>query len=190
MPTKRVAVAAGLMPLWAALPLASEYCVTCSGPDRHYACTYDGAAADPGDARLKLYCITEMAKMGQHATCTVDRQQKSPCPGDLRKLAMPDGYDLSPPAAAPVDATKPATSNPGAQQGKAAGNETEVPKTDAPPKTVQEMVEKGSASTSKALEPATDAAKSTGSAIGKAGKAVGDAAKKTWTCISSLFGDC
>lgn len=35
-----------------------------------------------------------------------------------------------------------------------------------------------------------DAAKSTGSALQKAGDAVSQAAKKSWKCLTSLFGDC
>lgn len=36
----------------------------------------------------------------------------------------------------------------------------------------------------------TNAAKTTGEALGKAGDAVGSAAKKSWKCLTSLFGDC
>jgi hypothetical protein len=36
----------------------------------------------------------------------------------------------------------------------------------------------------------SDAAKTTGDALGKAGDAVGSAAKKSWKCLTSLFGDC
>ena len=191
MRTCTLAISAVFLPLGGTLASGTEYCVSCETPDAHYACTFDGISGDPGDTRLKLFCITEMAKAGKHASCSVDRAQKSPCPGDIKKLAMPDGYDLSPPAAMPAGTAKPeAPPGTGVPSPKTTGNETEVPKTNAPPKTVQEMVEKGSAATSKALEPATEIAKSSGSAIGKAGKAVGDAAKKTWTCITSLFGDC
>ena len=46
------------------------------------------------------------------------------------------------------------------------------PAPEAPPKTVVDM------------------AKGTGENLKKAGDAVGNAAKKTWTCLSSFFSDC
>lgn len=179
---------------------AGEFCVSCAGPDAHYACTFDGAAADPGDAGLKLYCITELAKSGKHASCSVDRTQPKPCLGEVKRLAMPDGYQPAPaPVAAPAtEPSKPAAHPPAAPAPGKSAADNPAPQTDAPPKTVKEMVEKGTTDAGKTLEKgletsgetAVDAAKTTGSAMQKAGKAVGDAAKKTWTCLSSLFGNC
>ena len=191
------------LPVQAASPAsATEFCVSCDGPDAHYACTYDGITADPGDSRLQLFCITELAKSGKHASCSVDRAQKSPCAGEPRKLATPGGYDLGtatvaePPADTPADTVEPAAKTaptPAAPKTQAA-TETKVPKTEAPPKTVEEMVEKSAESASKAItqsnEKVGEAASATGSAFKAAGQAVGNAAKKTWTCITSLFGNC
>lgn len=207
-----VAYLAALQPVHAA-----EFCVTCEGPAAQYSCQFDDASATLNDSRLKLFCITELAKSGPHASCSVDRSRAAPCAGEARHLALPDGIEPSlplpetqtaapppdaAPAAAPEDA--PAATAPGAD----GVNQTDVPKTvpgddasgqadakeEAPPKTVQEMVEKSAESTGEALEKtgeaAKDAAKSTGSAIEKAGSAVGKAAKKTWNCITSFFGDC
>jgi hypothetical protein len=63
---------------------------------------------------------------------------------------------------------------------------------DAPPKTVQEMVEKSSVSASLAetQKSAGKAAKSAGTALEKAGSAVGSAAKSSWKCLSSFFSNC
>ena len=202
MTTRRVkALVAGTICL--VLPSATwsaEFCVSCLGPDTHYACTFDGVTADPGDSRLQLYCITELAKAGKHASCSVDRKQNSPCVGELKKLAAPGGYDFSaPPAVAgtpvsPADtvATPPANPPAAPQQPAPAAAETTIPKKEMPPKTVQEMVEKSAAGKTleKGNEAVGEAAKATGSALEKAGQAVGKAAKKTWTCITSLFGDC
>jgi hypothetical protein len=199
-------VVLAIFPPVAALAAESAFCVSCEGPVAHYACAFDGTAADPNDASLKLLCITELAKSGKHALCSVDRRQPSPCPGDTKMMALPDGYQPSaPPATAtevPANAEKPAAgpaqaatqaATQAAPQPKPAG-ETAVAKPEAPPKTVQEMVEKGTSNTGKVLEKggdtAVEAAKTTGSVIQNAGKAVGDAAKKTWTCITSLFGSC
>lgn len=183
---------------------AAEFCVVCEGPSARYACTFNDPAAHAGDARLKLLCITELAKAGPHASCAVDRTQAAHCEGGaVKALAVPDGMQLSePPAAAAAPPSAPSGTaahpqpvTPAAPVAPAqAQRPADPPKPDGPPKTVQEMVEKGNASTSKALtktgESAVEAAKSTGSAIENAGKAVGNAAKKTWNCITSLFGDC
>jgi hypothetical protein len=195
------AVISALVGLALLVPVAAAaadtaYCVSCDGPAAHYACTFDGTGADPNDASLKLLCITELAKSGKHASCSVDRKQPSPCPGDTKVMALPEGHPSAaqPTMAAPANTAKPAAEPAQAVPQPKPANETAVEKTEAPPKTVQEMVEKGTSNTGKVLEKtgetAADAAKSTGSAVEKAGKAVGDAAKKTWTCITSLFGNC
>lgn len=216
--TAVLAGAAGLLTCGAGGISAAEFCVTCEGPEAHYACTFDGTSAGPGDTGLKLYCITELAKSGKHASCSVDRTAAKPCAGDVKVLAMPDGLAPPPQTAnspgskAPVADTAAPLPPPAAK----AGTEAAKALPETPPKTVQEMVEKGTAGASKTLEKGGDTvvetAKSTGGAIDKAGKAVGetvvetakstggvldkagkavsDGAKKTWTCITSFFGDC
>lgn len=180
---------------------AAEFCVTCDEPAAHYKCVLPGPAATPADTRLRLLCITELAKAGKHASCSVDRQQKMPCDGAVKEIALPGGIEFEqtpmppaatagpPPATAPappVASAPPADATPPAQ--------TDIPKTQQPPATVKEAVESGVKSTEKAIEDsghaAAEAAKATGSTFEKAGQAVGNAAKKTWTCISSFFGDC
>lgn len=187
---------------------AAEFCVTCDEPAAHYKCVLPGPAATPADTRLRLLCITELAKAGKHASCSVDRQQKMPCDGAVKEIALPGGIEFEqapmppaatpgppaatagpPPATAPappVASAPPADATPPAQ--------TDIPKTQQPPATVKEAVESGVKSTEKAIEDsghaASEAAKATGSTFEKAGQAVGNAAKKTWTCISSFFGDC
>jgi hypothetical protein len=186
------AVTASLVAAGTRVAAAGEYCVTCAGPEAHYACTFEGASAGPGDTGLKLYCITELAKSGKHQSCSVDRNEAKPCTGDVKVLAMPDGMAITPPAAAtatdvPKSAAAPTGTVPAAENAAKAQPET-------PPKTVQEMVEKGTGDAGKTLQKGGDAvvetAKTTGGVIDKAGKAVGDTAKKTWTCITSFFGDC
>jgi hypothetical protein len=183
-----------ILPLTAAHAQAGQFCVSCTGPDAHYACTFDGAD-DTNDASLKLLCITELAKSGKHASCSVDRSQVKPCAGAVKALAVPEGYQPAPAPPPPVEAAKPAVvpAAPAAALAKPSPDSTAA-KPDAPPKTVQEMVEKGTSNAAKSLEQggdtAVEAAKSTGGVIQKAGKAVGDAAKKTWTCVTSFFGDC
>jgi hypothetical protein len=68
------------------------------------------------------------------------------------------------------------------------------PAKDAPPKTVQEMMENGAKSAgdgfSETQKSAGKAAKSTTTALEKAGLAVGSAAKTSWKCLSSFFSNC
>ncbi len=203
------AVAALGVPLLSAA--AAEFCVSCDGPAAQYACSIDGAAALSGDPRLKLYCMTELAKSGGHASCSIDRAQPKPCGGIAKVLGAPEGLELAKPqapapagiappeaeAAPPDDATaaKPNPAAPApAQAPQPDAQETTVAKTPVPPKTVKEMVDKSSEQTAESLEKtgeaASSAAKSAGTALEKAGQAIGDAAKKTWTCVTSLFGDC
>ena len=132
---------AALSGLAASATAAAEFCVTCEAPNASYTCSFIGPTAAQDDARLKLYCITELAKTGQHASCAVDRSKRAPCEGAVKTLAMPDGLQIPPPKAPETGAPLRTDQQPPAAT---AG--------DAPPKTVKEMVEKGNASTSKALE--------------------------------------
>jgi hypothetical protein len=196
MQTGKIAVAlVSLLTLASTQAQAGQFCVSCTGPDTHYACTFDGAD-DTNDASLKLLCITELAKSGQHAACSIDRTQVKPCTGAVKTVAVPDGYQpalpLPPP---PVEAERPAAvPAPPAPSTAQSTPDNVAAKPDAPPKTVQEMVEKGTSNAAKSLEQggdtAVEAAKSTGGVIQNAGKAVGNAAKKTWTCVTSFFGNC
>lgn len=174
---------------------AAEFCVTCETPSAHYNCVLPGPAADPSDTRLKLWCITELAKAGGHASCSVDRQQQAKCEGAVKAIALPNGYELGPaPAEAAREQTPPAaTAAPPAEVGHSTA-QTVIPKTQTQP-SPQKQPENDPAITKKA-SPESDntasetAAQAAGSTLNKAGKAVGDAAQKTWTCITSLFGDC
>lgn len=186
---------------FAAPATAAEYCVTCTGPDASYACSIGSAGATVDDAALKLYCITELAKKGPHESCAVERAKAAPCAGKPVSLAAPAGLELhtgpteteaAPAAEAPPH--EPAAG--GAADGNQApppANETSIPKP-AAPGTVEDLVKDSTESTKEGLkateDAASSAAKSAGSALEKAGSAIGDAAKKSWKCLSTFFGDC
>ena len=85
--------------------LAAEFCVSCETPSAHYTCVLPGPAADPSDSRLKLWCMTELAKAGNHASCTIDRQQQRPCDGTIKTIERPPGYELGPAPTAPEAST-------------------------------------------------------------------------------------
>jgi hypothetical protein len=174
---------------------AVDICVKCTGPDANYDCVVNGSAAD---TVTKLYCITALAKVGPHASCAIDRNSVSPCQGERKEFTIPTNADgtfggtpernasTSLPGASP-DSVPPATAqNPA---GEPLSSQTT---NDAPPRTMQEVVEKSpvSASLAETQKTAGNAAKSAGTALEKAGAAVGSAAKTSWKCLSSFFSDC
>jgi hypothetical protein len=176
---------------------AQEFCVTCSAPDATYRCVVSGDSSAARSSRGQLLCITELAQSGHHASCSAGRNPSTGCPGELRTVAFPPGTDLSapplagtPPAGPPPGmgayAPPPVPAVPGAapQPAPAAPpGVTEAPPPEAEPKTVEELAKKTVESTGQGLKKAGDVVTDTGNAIG-------NAAKKTWKCVTSLFGDC
>ncbi len=159
---------------------AQEYCVTCTGPDALYRCIIGGDVAPAArNARGQLLCIKELAKSGQHASCSVDRTSSGPCSGVPMTVMLPDGPNVPDEAFAPPFETIQAPVGEEAQ-GRPSDQEpppenaieSAEPAPEGPPKTVVDM------------------AKGPGKNLKKAGDAVGNAAKKTWTCLSSFFSDC
>lgn len=176
---------------------AAELCVKCSGPDASYDCVVNGSGS--ADTVTKLYCITALAKVGPHASCAIDRNSVSPCQGERKEFTIPAGIDGALGGAPQKDASTGAPEvapNNGVIPAGVPEHPNEQPSqhaaSDAPPKTVQEMVEKSSVSASLAetQKTAGKAAKSAGTALEKAGSAVGTAAKTSWKCLSSFFSNC
>lgn len=186
-----IGVVAGL-----SVPAArADICVTCASPDAIYSCAVDGESAQSDNGRLRLYCITALAKSGGHASCAVARSNSSPCAGPTKVLAAPVGLDLgdAPTTADQVPPLKPLAGPPGQGAAPVGQPSPADTKTDEP-KTVEAVVKSGAKAAETSIEESGDAAKSAaqsaGSMLQTAGKAVGDAAKKSWTCLSSLFGEC
>ncbi|WP_423415106.1 hypothetical protein RLW55_19220 [Hyphomicrobium sp. B1] len=189
---------------------ATELCVKCTGPDANYACVVGNTSNPTLDTVSKFYCITSLAKAGSHASCAIDRNVTAPCPGERRNLPIPaflnGGDDGAPPGDVPAAKqdhsslqTQDAAATPPVAPDGAAGVPPKPPVEDAPaqeapPKTVQEMVEKSGLSASNGLsqtqKTAGEAAKSASTALEKAGSAVGGAAKSSWKCLSSFFSKC
>jgi len=187
----------------------AEICVKCTEPEASYACV---VRASEIDTASKLYCITALAKAGSHASCAIDRNITAPCPGPRRELpiaaeldAAPDGPQHEAGGAVPThspDSTRPQVSDgpPAAPAlGPATSTATDAaeppnPDANAPPKTVQEIVEKGAKSAGDGItetqKTAAEAAKSATTALEKAGAAVAGAAKNSWKCLSSFFSNC
>jgi hypothetical protein len=175
---------------------AAEICVKCTGPDASYDCVVNGSA--PADTVTKLFCITTLAKVGPHASCAIDRSSVSPCQGERKEFTTPahiDGpFGDTPQRDASTSAPQVSPNGVAPVTGQEHGPEQQPPQaaSDAPPKTVQEMVEKSpvSASLAETQKTAGNAAKSAGTALEKAGSAVGSAAKTSWKCLSSFFSNC
>lgn len=204
---------AALLGLGAAAANATELCVKCTGPDASYACVVSGTSSATIDTVAKLYCITSLAKAGAHASCSIDRTMMAPCPGERKELPVPailenGGSDGTPQNGAPdltTTGSAPAPAGAHPQEAPAAASQPEPPASphdqtqdatanEAPPKTVQEMVEKSAktagAGLSDTQKSAGEAAKSASTALEKAGAAVGGAAKNSWKCLSSFFSNC
>ena len=204
---------AAFLVLWAAAANASELCVKCTGPDASYACVVNGTSSATIDTVAKLYCITSLAKAGAHASCSIDRTMTAPCPGERKELpvpamlenggsddqSQPNAPDLTKAGGAPAPAgSEPQEAPAAASQPESAGaphDQTQgATANEPPPKTVQEMVERSAKSAGAGLsdtqKSAGEAAKSTSTALEKAGAAVGGAAKNSWKCLSSFFSNC
>jgi len=182
--------------------VAAEYCVTCEGPPAMYRCVVAGTADGPGkDPSASLYCISEMATNGRHDQCAVSRGAPFPCPG-LTTIVRHVPTLAPPPAAAgsEADAGAPVAGPPEENQA------TKPKKPDGGvPQTVEELAGETVRSSKEGLEKAGEAiggtakkageaiggtAQKAGEQIGNAGSAIGNAASKTWTCITSLFNSC
>lgn len=190
---------------------AEEYCVTCTGPGAKYRCII-GNEAKPAarSERGQLLCITELARSGNHASCSVGAITSTPCDGEQRTVMFPAAPAPEVPATAAVPAPStpvyaPSTGGSYAPASDAAPGYADVPPDNAPangpqegaqepqpaepapPATVGELAKKTVKASGDGLQKAgkavTDGAQSAGNAVGKA-------AKKTWDCLTSFFGNC
>lgn len=147
----------------------ADHCVTCTGPDSSYACTVTGLSdAAASGLQGRLLCIQHLATTGGHGSCSVATTATGVCTGVPRTVSPPQSA-ATPAAPDGIGAAPPvaAASAPPAAQVKVTG----------PP-----------------ADPAGGAGSSpldkVGRGIAEAGKSVGNAAGKTWSCVVSLFKDC
>jgi len=174
---------------------AQDYCVTCTRPDAKYRCIIGGdASISARSTRGQMLCITQLAQRGGHASCSVSRSATEPCEGQVKTVMFPAGEPTDTP---PVAETLPPAAAPAAAPGAApppaapsALTEGAPPPPAAPqpaPATVGEFAQKTAKDTGEGLKKAGDAVTTT---VDKTGKAIGQAASKTWKCLTSFFGDC
>lgn len=175
--------AAGVALLIAALPsvaAAQAVCVDCAEPERNYKCTVkdaDRVQNVRGIGRgLEFLCISEIARANGHRSCRVNTTFAGPCIGqpyeiDLTRSGTDNANAAPRPGETPADAPAK-TSAPAA-----------VPVKKGPPQTVEELA-KDTMAKSKEQFSAVD------EKMREAGSAVGNAVKKSWNCLSSLFKGC
>lgn len=198
------ALAAAGVPAQSAPP---EFCVSCTGPQAQYRCTFSDDVHVAPQGGLQLYCITTLAREGGHQSCAVDRQSERPCNGTPKVLALPAGApddgvketvtpppSVTPPDAAPAGSTAPANANAGQPQNPPTGNagaqapassktwsDSSGAPASPPKKDAEGDAQKGATQEADQKGPADDAGEpaTVVEPVEKAGKAVSDAAKKT-----------
>ena len=117
--------------------------------------------ARPGGVPLQTFCINSMTKLGSHARCGVKGGTVFDCDGQVKRV----------PWSAQGEAQKAPNPPP---QVKAGADPQQ------PPQTVEEMARR-------AKETPNEGAKEKSRTLGEN---IGDATKKTWRCVTSLFSRC
>ncbi len=164
-----------------------QACVTCTLPDRVYACEVLPPENGTMAQSAQLFCAGEMARAHGHQSCLVVRSSDGACEGEKVTLAYTGRVSEPNTSVAPVE--QPAVkTNP-----------------DTPPKTLVEATDRAVKSTGKQIKNAGDAITSTGQKVGNVtvktgkviketgesiGETVTNAAKSTWDCVVSLFQSC
>lgn len=184
---------------------ATDVCVVCSEPEATYVCRTEIGTSKLAATGAKVLCMSQLANRFGHARCKVVGSKADGCLGEVvvvdpdHLLEGPEVVPIGPkdaeaiqgkPASGPAVGAMPPPTAPaaaesagpfGALDGKPlhSGPKTAAPAQndpDAPPRTVEELAKKAAESSKEGLE--------------KAGTAVGDAAKKTWNCLTSLLSNC
>lgn len=196
----------------------STFCVRCVEPDQTYRCKVSYPDnVQPGQS-LQLYCIINLARRANHASCAARQTAAEPCNGTETTLAysgpelpIDSGVAAADQAIEPKDPD--ATSQPGEQVGTVAGGQASPTE---PPRTLVEATDRvyesskqqiqnageavGNATTTvgKATKTIGKTVKNSASSAGrtvtkgasKAGQAITNAVKSTYDCLTSLFSDC
>lgn len=168
----------------------SGLCVVCSEPSASYSCVI-AEANDPylmrgGEKALHFVCVTELAKLGGHASCRVRRDFSTHCDAPQRVVSLKGLAEPAPATAGAPQGADPAAS--ADQKGAAATGVAPQPaQPQGPPQTLEELAKRTASGSG-------DALKKTGTAVvdgaKSAGSAVGGALQQTWTCVTSLFTSC
>lgn len=173
----------GATALIAALPTvaaAQAVCVDCADPERNYKCTVkdaDRVQNVRGIGRgFEFLCISEIARANGHRSCRVNTTFAGPC------IGQPYEIDLARSGAGNANAAPPPGEAPADEAAKASAPAA-APTKKGPPQTVEELAKDTMASSKKQLSVVDEKMR-------EAGSAVGNAVKKSWDCLTSLFKGC
>lgn len=189
---RRVGISAAVIAAAATAAGAETYCVACYGPDAVYRCIIaDVPASAAPDPRNQVQCIKQLAKSGGHARCSVERFSTANCNGPEKVVSTAAAVPIAGPALG-QDLSQPPSSKPADDlTGKTSEPESVPAQT---PRTVEELAKSAAATTTESLNEVGGTVKSTtekaGDTISGMGSAVGNAAKKSWNCLTSLFSNC
>lgn len=196
----RPARAQAVAPSTTAAPARSgqTVCIQCNGPDASYACHVTDTSAGAGDAGIRLYCITEIARTRHHASCAAARVTTTPCAGEQVVLAAGGGASAVPRPATDGSAAEgnPSSADGGTVAPPPGTMVSDDPQLGPPPTDAAEAPREtpdnsGTDDTAETAPSGVEkAVSSAGKALNSAGQAVSNTAKKSWSCVTSFFSDC
>ncbi len=137
-----------------------QACVVCQEPDAVYRCVLDSPGKQPRKS-LSLFCAARIAEEHDHASCSV--AQRAKCDG-LEKIYSMDDVETG-------RALGLLSEGPG-QSGETAP----LPENAGDPPTLSQA-------TRESIERSADATT-------RAGNAIGEAARRTWTCLNTFGRQC
>lgn len=141
---------------------AQEFCVACTGPVAVYRCVIDGAR--PGGVSLPQLCTSVIARDGKHASCAIKGGTVFDCNGPVKHVPWTAG-DVQPAPGSAAAAVPPPTPKPSPAPAKQPGPND-------PPQTMVDLAKRANEQTAEQMKKA------------------GEATKKTWECVFSLFTRC
>ena len=152
----------GVALLAAASARGQEYCVACTDPPAVYRCIIQDAK--PGGSQpLQTFCVTAMTKQGRHSKCAIKGGTVFDCDGPVKRVPWSAQGEVLPPSEPDKRAS--------------------TPDPNKPPQTVEQMAQRAKEKAASDVNQTTEKARTLGDNIG-------DATKKTWRCVTSLFTHC
>lgn len=147
---------------------AQEYCIACTQPNAVYRCIIDGAR--PGGSQpLQMLCVTAMLKEGRHSSCSPKSGTVFDCNGPVKRVSWAAHNASTVPPPKPEMPKQPAKAP------------------DQPPRTIEEMAKRANEKTAEDLKKADETLKDQANTVGQN---LGEATKKTWQCVTTLFTRC
>ncbi|MFM7084571.1 MAG: hypothetical protein ACKOW3_06165 [Hyphomicrobium sp.] len=181
------------------------YCVACYSPDVVYQCVIEGKKNTSSvDPRHQILCIKLIAQDGGHERCSVERFTNEGCKGTV-KIVDADTSTLKLETGAKTASSSNNTLPKSAPLGTDAeieGNATDESKEMSSPASsstgstgpVENLTKSALQTTKNGFSAVTDAIKNTtvktGDKIKSFAGTLGNATKKTWHCVTSLFTNC